>query len=58
MFPQGRVNNNHNDVGLQLNEDNALVANDDENETSQSSSSSSDESENDGVALGSDCFDT
>ena len=52
------MSHNHNEVGLQLNEDNALVASDDEDETSQSSSSSSDGSENVREALGSDCFDT
>ena len=49
---------NHSDVGLQLDEDNALVASDDEDETSQSSSSSLDGSKGDDIALGSDCSDT
>ena len=40
------MSHNHSDVGLQLYEDNVLVASDDEDETSQSSSSSSDGSEN------------
>ena len=52
------MSHNHSDVGLQLYEDNVLVASDDEDETSQSSSSSSDGSENVREALGSDCFDT
>ena len=34
------MSHNHSDVGLQLYEDNVLVASDDEDETSQSSSSS------------------
>ena len=45
------MSHNHGDVGLQLDEDNALVASDDEDETSQSSSSSSDGSEGEGVAI-------
>ena len=52
------MSHNHGDVGLQLDEDNVLVASDDEDETSQSSSSSSDGFENDGISLGSDSFDT
>ena len=52
------MSHNHGDVGLQLDEDNALVASDDEDETSQSSSSSSDGSEGEGIALGSDSSDT
>ena len=49
---------NHGDVGLQLDEDNVLVANDDEDETSQSSSGSSDGSEGDGLPLETGSFDT
>ena len=48
------MSHNHGDVGLQLDEDNALVASDDEDDTSQSSSSSSDGSKNDGIDLESD----
>ena len=45
------MSHNHGDFGLQLDEDNALVANDEEDETSQSSFSSSNRSENDGISL-------
>ena len=50
------MSHNHSDIGLQLNEDNVLVANDNEDETSRSSSSSSDGYEGEGIALGSDSF--
>ena len=43
-----RMSYNPSEAGLQLDEDNALVASDDEDETSQTSSTSSDGSENDG----------
>ena len=49
---------NKEDVGLQLDEDNVLVASDDEDETSQSSSSSSDGSEGEGIPLDSGSSDT
>ena len=49
---------NHGEVGLRLDEENALVASDEEDETSQSSSTSSDEPENDGISLGSKCSET
>ena len=49
---------NDGDVGLQLDEDNALVASDDEDDTSQSSSSSSDGSEGEGIPLDSGRSDT
>ena len=52
------ISHNHDEVGLQLDEDGSLVANDDNGETSQSSSSLSNGSENDGIALGSDSSDT
>ena len=52
------MSHNHGDVGLQLDEDNVLVASDYEDETSQSSSSSSHGSENNGIVLGSDCSNT
>ena len=42
---------NHSDVGLQLDEDNALVASDDEDDTSQSSSSLSVGSDEEVVSL-------
>ena len=45
------MSHNHGDVGLQLDEDNALVASDDKDETSQSSSSLSDGSEGEGIPL-------
>ena len=45
------MRHNPNDVGLQLDEDNALVASDDEGETSQTTSSSFDGSEEDGIHL-------
>ena len=48
------MSHNHSDVGLQLDEDNALVASDDEDETSRSSFSSSYGSEGQGIALGTD----
>ena len=48
------MSHNHGDVGLQLDEDNALVASDDEDEPSQSSYTSSGGSEGEGVSLGSD----
>ena len=48
------ISHNHDDVGLQLDEVNALVASDDEGETSQTSSSSSGGSKGEGVSLGSD----
>ena len=44
---------NHNDIGLQLDEDNVSVASDDEDETSQSSSRSSDGSEGEDIPFGS-----
>ena len=44
------MSHNHGEVGLQLDEDNASVS-DDEDDTSQSSSSSLDGSENDGIDL-------
>ena len=50
------MSHNHNDVGLQLDKHNALVASDDEDDTSQISSSSSDGSEGEGVAFGSDNY--
>ena len=50
------MSRNHGDVGLQLDEDNALVASDDEDETSQSTSSSSDGSEGEGIPLDSGNF--
>ena len=49
---------NHDEVGLQLDEDNALVAIDDEDETSQTPTSSSDGYEDDGINLKNDCSDT
>ena len=49
---------NHGDIRLQLDEDNTVVASDDEDETSQRSPSSSDGSEGEGIALGSDSSDT
>ena len=52
------MSHNHGDVGLQLDEDNALVASDDEDETSQSSSSSSDGSKGEGLPLETGSFDT
>ena len=52
------MSHNHGDIGLLLDEDNALVASDDEDETSQSSSTSSNGSEGEGIALGSDSSDT
>ena len=56
------MSQNHNEVGLHLDEDNMLVASDEENETSQISSTSSDESENDDISyfkmMGSECSDT
>ena len=45
------MSHNHGDVGLQLDEDNALVASDDEDDTSQSSSSSSARSDEEPVSL-------
>ena len=50
------MSHNGGDVGLQLDEDNALVASDDEDETSQSFSSSSDGSEGEGIPLDSGIF--
>ena len=50
------MTHNHNEVGLQLDEDNALVATDEEDETSQCATSSLDGSENDGIDLESDNF--
>ena len=52
------MSHNHGDVGLQLDEDNALFASDDEEETSQNSSSLSDGSEEEGIPLESGSFDT
>ena len=53
------MSQNHGDVRLQLHEENALVAGDDEDKTSQSSSSSSDGSEGEGIPLDSHgSFDT
>ena len=52
------MSNNHGDVRLQQDEDNALVVSDDEDETSQRASSSSNGSEGEGIALGSDSSDT
>ena len=46
-----RMSHNPGEVGLQLDEDNALVASDDEDETSQTASTSSDGSEDDGIDL-------
>ena len=43
------MTHNHDEVGLQLDEDNALVATDDEDETSQTPTSSSDGFEDDGI---------
>ena len=48
----------HSQVGLPSNENNALVAIDDEDETSQSPTSSSDGYEDDGINLENDCSDT
>ena len=45
------MTHNHNEVGLQLDEDNALVATNDEDETSQTPTSSSDWFEDDGIDL-------
>ena len=45
------MSHNHGDVGLQLDEDNALVASDNEDDTSQSSCSSSARSEEEAVSL-------
>ena len=42
---------NPNEVGLQLDEENSLIARDDEDETSQRTSSSFDGSEEDGIDL-------
>ena len=52
------MSHNHGNVGLQLDEDNALVASDDEDETSLSSSRSSDGSEGEGLSLETGNFDT
>ena len=48
---------NYNEVGLQLDDDNALVAIDDEDETSQTPISSSDGFEDDGTYLENNSFD-
>lgn len=49
------MSHNHDLVGLQFDEDNALAASDDEDDTSQSTTSSSDGSKkNDGIDLESD----
>ena len=50
------MSHNHVSVGLQLDEDNALVASEEEDETSQCATSSSDGSENDGIDLENDNF--
>ena len=50
------MSHNHISVGLQLDEDNALVASEEEDETSQCTTSSLDGSENDGIDLESDNF--
>ena len=50
------MSHNHVSIGLQLDEENALVASEEEYETSQYATSSSDESENDGIDLESDNF--
>ena len=47
------MSHNDGDVGLELDEDIALVASDDEDKTSQSSFSSLDGSKGEGVSLGS-----
>ena len=52
------MSHSHDDVALQLDEDNVFVAIDDDDETSESSSSSSDGSEAIGIALRSDCYNT
>ena len=52
------MSHNHGDIGLQFDEDIALVASDDEDEASQGSSSSSDGSEGEGIPLESGSFDT
>ena len=48
------ITHNHGDVGLQLDEKNALVGIDDEDDTSQTPTSSSDRSEDDGIYLEND----
>ena len=48
------MSHNHGDIWLQLDEENALVASDDEDETSQSCSSSSGWSEGEGISVTSD----
>ena len=50
------MSHNHISVGLQLDEDDALVASEEEDETSECATSSSDGSENDGIDLESDNF--
>ena len=52
------MSHNHGDVGLQLDEDNAFVVSDDEDETSQSLSRSSCGSEGEGIPLDSGSSDT
>ena len=52
------MSHNHGDIGLQLDEDNALVASDDEDETSQRSTSSTDGSKGEGIPLDSGSSDT
>ena len=50
------MSHNHVSFGLQLDEDKALVASEEEDETSQCAISSSDVSENDGIDLESVSF--
>ena len=52
------MTHNHDEVGLQLDEDNALVAIDDEDETSQTPTSSFDGCEDNGIDLENDSSDT
>ena len=50
------MSHNHVSIGLQLDEEDALVSSEEEDETSQCATSSSNGSENDGIDLESDNF--